>query len=60
MHGKSNQRGRGPVRMNLGLLMELKYRRKSTQGRSGGGLPMRNTETTVPVSETLENTARIQ
>lgn len=50
----------GPVGMNLGLLMELKCKSKCTQGRSGCGLPRRNTETTAPVSETLENTARTQ
>lgn len=34
--------------------------KKFTRGRSRGELPMRNTDVTVPVSETVENTARIQ
>lgn len=54
--GKSNQHGRAPARMNQGLLMEFKSKRKCTEGRSGG----ESTETTAPVSETLENTARTQ
>lgn len=60
MHRKTNQHRRDTVRMDLGLLMELKCKRKFTRGRSGGGLPMRNTDVTVPVSETVENAARIQ
>lgn len=60
MHRKTNQHRRDTARMNLGLLMELKCKRKFTWGRSGDGLPTRNTDATVPVSETVENTARIQ
>lgn len=52
MHRKSNQHSRGMAKAPHGAQKQ----KKCTEGRSGG----ESTETTAPVSETLENIARTQ